>query len=71
MSLRREDMGYLELWNKLINQYGSTNNPIDGKGDIGNWRKGGRWLPFMSTDQDTLNIALMAWEGSITALVGA
>lgn len=68
LSLRHEDRDFLKLWEHLIYQYGGTNNPLDGKGDLVNWRKGGRWLPFMSPDQDALNIALMTWEGSITAL---
>ena len=68
LSLRQEDRGFLKLWEYLILQYGGTNNPLDGKGDLVNWRKGGRWLPFLSPDQDALNIALMTWEGSITAL---
>jgi hypothetical protein len=68
LSLRREDRRFLQLWESLITQYGSTDNPIDGNGELGNWRKGGRWLPFMTPDQDTLNIALMAWAGPITTL---
>lgn len=68
LSLRRDDRAFLDLWRDLIECWGSSDNPVDGKGDIGAWRKGGRWLPFMSPDQDTLNVAAMCWEGSITTL---
>jgi len=58
----------LQLWQDLIEHWGGSDNPLDGRGDIGQWRQGGRWLPFMTPDQDTLNITVMVWPGSITTL---
>lgn len=68
VSVRREDQAFLGRWKDLIERWGNSDNPLDGKGDIGAWRNGGRWLPFMAPDQDALNIAVMCWEGSITTL---
>jgi hypothetical protein len=68
LSLQREFNGFLLLWQHMIERWGGSDNPLDGHGDIGQWRKGGRWLPFMSPNQDTLNIALMVWQGPITTL---
>jgi hypothetical protein len=68
LSVRREDAGFLELWADLIKGIGSRDNPLDGEGDIAQWRKGGRWLPFFSPNQDTLNLALMAWPENVTTL---
>lgn len=68
VSVRRDHRAFLDLWTELIERWGNSDNPLDGKGDIGSWRKGGRWLSFMSPNQDTLNIALMCWKGTITTL---
>jgi hypothetical protein len=68
LSVRREDAGFLGLWKDLIKGVGSRYNPLDGKGDIADWRKGGRWMPFCSPNQDTLNLALMVWDGEVTTL---
>jgi len=68
LSLRRQDYGFLDLWQQIIEQHGDADNPLDSKGDIGIWRQGGRWFPFFAPDQDALNVALMAWDGPITAL---
>jgi hypothetical protein len=66
LSVRREDAGFLQLWSGLIKRVGANDNPLEGKGDIAAWRKGGRWMPFLSPNQDTLNLALMVWEGQVT-----
>ena len=68
LSLRRQDSGFLQLWHDLIERSGNAGNSLDGKGDISEWRKGGRWLPFMAIDQDALNVALMVWPGPVTTL---
>jgi hypothetical protein len=68
LSIRRQDSDFLYLWQQIIEQYGDADNPLDSKGDIGIWRQGGRWLPFFTPDQDALNVALMVWDGPITAL---
>lgn len=68
LSLRRQDIGFLQLWSALIEEYGATNIPLDSMGNIGDWRTGGRWQPFFAPDQDALNVALMAWSGPITTL---
>lgn len=66
VSLRREDREFASLWENLIIQYGSLNVPLDVKGEIGDWRIGGRWLPLFSPDQDTFNMAISHWDGPIT-----
>jgi hypothetical protein len=68
LSVRRQDAGFLLLWADLIREVGAHDNPLEGKGDIAEWRKGGRWMPFFSPNQDTLNLALMVWEGEVTTL---
>lgn len=68
LALSRKDREFAVLWDALIRQYGSCDNPVDGKGDIGNWRVGGRWKPFFSPNQDTLNVAAMMWEREIVTL---
>jgi hypothetical protein len=68
VSIKRQDKGFLELWQAIVDEYGDRDNPLDAQGDIGLWRKGGRWLPFMTPDQDALNITLMVWSGPITTL---
>jgi hypothetical protein len=68
LSLLREDRGFLDLWKQLIEQNEDKAIPLNVQGEIGDWRRGGRWLPFFTPDQDALNIALMAWKGPITAL---
>jgi hypothetical protein len=68
LSVKREDLAFLDLWKELIDHWGNSDNPLDGKGEISAWRKGGRWLPFMTPDQDALNIAVMCWQDSITTL---
>jgi hypothetical protein len=68
LSLRREDKEFLSLWGRLVESVGGRDVRLDGKGDIEVWRHGGRWMPFFTPDQDTLNLALMLWEGGITTL---
>lgn len=68
LSVRRQNAGFLQLWADLIQRVGEHDNPLKGKGDIADWRKGGRWMPFFSPNQDTLNLALMVWEGEVTTL---
>jgi len=68
LSVRRQDADFLQLWADLIRNVGARDNPLEGKGDIAEWRKGGRWMPFFSPNQDTLNLALMVWKGEVTTL---
>lgn len=66
VSVQRGDAGFLALWADILAGVGGKDNSLEGKGDTADWRKGGRWLPFWSTDQDALNLALMQWDGQIT-----
>jgi hypothetical protein len=68
LSVARRDAAFLSLWAELIETLGARDNTLEGKGDIANWRKGGRWMPFRSPNQDTLNLALTVWDGDIVAL---
>lgn len=68
LSLRRQDAVFLQLWADLIQRVGAQDNPLEGMGNIADWRKGGRWMPFFSPNQDTLNLALMLWERELTTL---
>jgi len=68
LSVRREDLGFVKLWSDLIEKFGGRDNSLEGKGDIADWRHGGRWLPFFSPNQDTLNLAAMTWAGRLTTL---
>lgn len=60
---------FLRRWEKLILTRGGESNPVDGKGSIGEWRKGGRWQRLFSPNQDTLNITAMTWPDDL-AIVG-
>jgi hypothetical protein len=64
VSVRREDLSFVALWQRLIEEFGGSNNPLDGIGDITAWRRGGRWNPMHTPDQDALNLAAIAWSGS-------
>ena len=68
LSVMRQDCDFLDIWIKLIDEYGGKYDPLDGKGDISDWRKSNRWDTIFSLDQDTLNIALMVYEKSIVTL---
>jgi len=68
VSVRREQRPFLDLWKEILMRWGAADTTLNTQGDIGQWRDGGRWLPFMAVDQDALNIAVMCWEGSITTL---
>jgi hypothetical protein len=65
VSVRRSDIGFLALWSNILSSVGGKDNPLDGTGDTAEWRRGGRWLPFWSADQDALNLALMQWDGQL------
>ncbi|TVP75360.1 MAG: hypothetical protein EA353_14100 [Puniceicoccaceae bacterium] len=68
VSVLREDLPFIALWQRLIEELGEGDNPLDGVGDITAWRQGGRWNPMHTPDQDALNLAAMAWEGSLSVL---
>jgi|688.fasta_scaffold08670_14 hypothetical protein len=68
VSILREHRLFLDNWRAIIEQWGDSDNPLDASGDIGAWRKGGRWFPFLTPDQDALNVVVMCWQGSITTL---
>ncbi len=61
LGIQRRDRAFLELWHHIIEEFGASTNPLDAKGDIGAWRRGGRWNAMHTPDQDALNIAAMAW----------
>ncbi len=66
LGIRRRDRAFLDLWIQLIEKFGASTNPLDGKGDIGNWIYGGRWHALLAPDQDTMNMAAMAWPHSLS-----
>ena len=68
LGLTRRDAGFADLWHRLIETFGQRDNTLDGKGDIANLGRGGRWKSIQTPDQDTLNMAAMAWPGEITTL---
>jgi hypothetical protein len=68
LGLQRKDIAFAELWHRLTETFGQRDNPLDGQGDIAAWRKGGRWKTIHSPNQDTLNMAAMAWAGPLTTL---
>lgn len=67
LSILNSDRSFLDLWQQFIDNP-DCELPLDVKGEIHQWRREGRASPFMTPDQDALNIALMAWPGSITTL---
>lgn len=68
LSILRSHSGFLDLWQKLIEDNEDIDCPLNVQGEIGSWRKDGRSNPFMAIDQDALNLALMHWQGPITTL---
>lgn len=68
VSVQRNDLPFVLLWERLIEEYGAADNPLDGIGDITAWRQGGRWNPMHTPDQDALNLAAIAWEHSLCVL---
>lgn len=68
LGLCAANFGVAERWHRLIEGWGSESNPLAGSGSIESWRKGGRWLRLMSPNQDTLNIAAMAWHGPLSTI---
>jgi hypothetical protein len=68
VSVQRNDVPFVALWQRLIEDHGATDNPLDGVGDITAWRQGGRWNPMHTPDQDALNLAAMAWAGPLCVL---
>ncbi|QNI97118.1 hypothetical protein SynRS9902_01225 [Synechococcus sp. RS9902] len=68
LSINYSDLDFLDLWIDLIDKYGANDVAINGKGDISDWRIGGRWNSIFSPNQDTLNMALMLFEKSIVTL---
>jgi hypothetical protein len=67
LSLHRNDAGFASLWKDLTDTVGGESNSLSGKGDISEWRKGGRWISFFSPNQDTLNATAMAWPRPVVA----
>ena len=68
IGIHRRDAEFAALWDALIDRYGGETNPLDAQGDIAEWRKGGRWNRVFSPNQDTLNMAAMAWPKAIATL---
>ena len=61
LGIQRRDCAFLDLWIQFIEEFGASTNPLDAKGDIGSWMRGGRWNAMIGNDQDALNMAAMAW----------
>ena len=61
LGIQRRDRSFLTLWHQFIEEFGASTNPLDAKGDIGDWMRGGRWNALLCPDQDALNMAAMVW----------
>lgn len=61
LGIHRRDRAFLDLWIQFIEEFGASTNPLDAKGDIGDWMYGGRWHALFAPDQDAMNMAAMAW----------
>jgi hypothetical protein len=61
LGIQRRDRAFLDLWVQFIEEFGASTNPLDAKGDIGDWMRGGRWNAMTGNDQDAMNMAAMAW----------
>lgn len=68
LGVTRERRVVLDLWERYLHYCGTSSTPLDGKGDIGTWRTSKRWDPFMTPDQDSLNIAVIASEHPVASL---
>ena len=68
LGVHRRDLEFIRLWNIFLEKWGGNDNSLEGEGDIGQWRKGGRWLPFHTPDQDALNLSAMAWTEKLVTL---
>jgi hypothetical protein len=68
VSVRLDDLAFIDLWKRLIREFGARDNPLDSSGDITTWRKGGRWNPMHTPDQDALNLTAMAWGETLSIL---
>lgn len=64
LSLKRDDISFLERWQKFIEIAGTLGNPLSAHGDVGH--NGNRTNPFYVLDQDALNMAAMAWGGKLS-----
>jgi hypothetical protein len=67
LGIKRDDVRFLELWNQFI-QCASGKKNLSVQGDIDQWRRGMRSNPFLTPDQDALNMAAMSWEGRLSTL---
>lgn len=68
VSVQRQDRVFIQRWERLMKDYGGIDNPLDAKGDIESWRRGGRWNALQAPDQDTLNMVAMTWEHEMATL---
>lgn len=66
LGIQRHDRAFLDLWIQINNEFGASTNPLDAKGDIGDWMRGGRWDAMTGNDQDSLNMAAMAWPNPLS-----
>ena len=66
LGIRRRDRAFLDLWSHFIEQFGGITNPLDARGDLGDWMQGGRWNTMIGNDQDAMNMAAMAWPKSLS-----
>lgn len=68
LGLHRNDAVFAQRWHFLIETLGGRDNPLDGHGDIGKWRDGGRWMALQTPDQDALNLTAVSWEDTLSVL---
>lgn len=66
LSLKRDDISFLERWQFFIEIAEALGNPLSQRGDVG--RNGDRTNPFYISDQDALNIASMSWDKNLSIL---
>jgi hypothetical protein len=66
VSVARKDARFCGLWAQFVHQFGAKDKPLELHGEISDWPRKGRWEIIELPDQDTLNIAVTAWEGNLS-----
>lgn len=66
VSVARKDARFCGLWAQFVDRFGANDKPLELHGEIKDWPRKGRWETVELPDQDTLNMAAMAWEGNLS-----
>jgi hypothetical protein len=67
VSVARKNARFCGLWDHFIDRFGANDKSLEAHGEIKDWPRKGRWETIELPDQDTLNMAAMAWEGDLSA----